>query len=80
MNPTYLQAQIALSIARANWWTAYANTPANLARMVSRGGSHSDKHPYLMAHELIDNAMTTADTHLRNAQESLDQLNLLLNS
>lgn len=79
MNPTFLQAQIVLHIARANWWTVYANTPANLARMIKRGGA-CDHHPYLMAHELIDDAMNTANTHLKNAQETLDQLNLLLNS
>lgn len=74
MNPTFLQSQIALSIARANWWVAYANTPANLARRVEVGTYRSGE--YLCKSELIDDAMKTANTHLTNAQEALDKLNL----
>ncbi len=65
---------INLSIARANWWTAYANTPANLNRTVHKGGYDG---PLLTKDELIDNAMVTANTHLKNAQDSLEKLNTL---
>ena len=76
MNPVELahrQAHIALCIARAQWWTAFANTPANLARRVRVGGYGSAE--YLCKSELIDDAMKTADNHLHNAQEALDILN-----
>jgi hypothetical protein len=63
--------QINLSIARANWWTAYANTPANLNRIVHHGGHDS---PLFTKDELINDAMSTANNHLRNAQEFLDKL------
>lgn len=72
MNPAalaYRQAHIALCIARAQWWTAYANTPANLARRVQVGGYGGSE--YLCKSELVDDAMKTADTHLRNAQDPL---------
>lgn len=64
---------INLSIARANWWTVYANTPANLNRTVHHGGHDG---PLLTKDELINDAMITANTHLSNAQESLHELNL----
>lgn len=67
---TILQAQISLSIARAAWWTAYANTPGNLARGTTYGGGTP-----LTRDQLIDDAMNTAHNHLRNAQEALDKLN-----
>ena len=76
MNRDTLICSLNLSLARAAWWTAYANTPANLARMVQRGGA-DENYPYLMAHELVDNAMITANTHLTRAQEALEQLNTL---
>lgn len=67
---TILAAQLSLSLARAAWWTAYANTPANLAR----GTTYGDGRP-LTRDELIDSAMTTANNHIANAQETLDALN-----
>lgn len=70
----YRQAHIALCIARANWWTAYATTPANLARIVTKGGYSNAER--LSKDELIDDAMATANNHLRNAQEALDNLTL----
>lgn len=72
MNRDYLIASINLSLARAAWWTAYANTPANLARDVRDGGGRR-----LTKDELIDNAMITANTHLHNAQVARDGLNNL---
>jgi hypothetical protein len=78
MTPTdlaYRQAHIALCIARAQWWTAYANTPANLARVVHYGGATPEyQGAQLTRDELIDSAMNVANTHLRNAQEALDNL------
>ena len=76
MNPVELahrQAHIALCIARAQWWIAYANTPANLVRRVRVGSYGSNE--YLCKSELIGDAMNTADNHLRNAQEAIDNLN-----
>lgn len=67
-----LQARIALCIARSNWWTAYANTPANLARVVTDGYGRQ-----LTKDELIDHAMNIANNHLANAQEAFDKLNVL---
>lgn len=75
MNPVDLarrQAYIALCIARAQWWIAYSSTPANLARRVRVGGYGSSE--YLCKSELVDDAMKTADNHLRNAQEAIDAL------
>lgn len=69
-----LQAQIALHIARAAWWTAYANTPANLARKVYHGTLNGT--PFTRD-ELVDDAMRTANTHLSNAQACLESLNTL---
>jgi len=64
---------INLSIARANWWTAYANTPANLNRTVHKGCSDG---PMLTKDELIDHAMITANNYLTYAQECLEKLNV----
>lgn len=72
MKHLVLQSQIALHIARAQWWTAYANSPANLARRVKASAFHSDE--CLCKSELIDDAMNIADAHLRNAQECVDAL------
>ena len=72
MNAQYLTSSIALSLARAAWWTAYANTPANLGRIVSDG--HGRR---FTPNDLIDDAMGCANTHLSRAQEMLDQLNTL---
>lgn len=72
MNKEALQLQINLSMVRANWWIAYANTPANLAREVRIGGYMSDD--YMSKSELIDDAMNTANTHIKNAQEMIDTL------
>jgi hypothetical protein len=68
--------QINLSIARANWWTAYANTPANLNRIVHHGGHDG---PLFTKDELIDDAMRIANNHLSNAQEMLEKLNIIEN-
>lgn len=73
MNKDVLQAQINLSIARSNWWIAYANTPGNLNRDVYRGFSEVR----YTKEQLIDDAMQTANNHLRLAQEALDALNTL---
>ncbi len=67
-----LQSQIALSIARANWWTAYAHTPANKGRIVTDGIGR--RHT---PDDLIGDAMTTANNHLAGAQKCLEQLNAL---
>lgn len=73
---TILTAQLSLSLARAAWWTAYATTPANLARNVRYGGGYGeDAGDKLTPDELIDDAMNTANTHLTRAQETLDALN-----
>lgn len=74
MKRDYLITSINLSLARAAWWTAYANTPANLARQVHQG-THDG--PLLGPDALIDSAMRTADNHLSNAQDMLDVLNTL---
>ncbi len=74
MNRDYLTSAIQVSLARAAWYQAYANSPANLARRVQVGGYHSNE--YLCKSELIDDAMNTANTHLTRAQELLDQLNV----
>ncbi len=66
----YQSAQIQLHLARAAWWTAYANSPANLARRVKVGLIYSTE--YLCKSQLIDEAMETANTHLSNAQKVLD--------
>ncbi len=63
-------AQFQLSLARAAWWTAYANSPANLARRVQVGHVHSTE--YLCKSELIDDAMATADRHIAFAQSILE--------
>lgn len=75
MNRDTLTCSLNLSLARAAWWTAYANTPANLARRVRVGGYGSTE--YLCQSELINDAMNTANTHLTRAQETLDLLNTL---
>lgn len=67
-----LQAQLSLHIARASWWQAHAHTPANLARTVYKGGSDGE---LLGRDELIDRAMSIADSHLHNAQKTLEALN-----
>lgn len=72
MKHLVLQSQIALHIARAQWWTAYANTPANLERKVWCGESPTKR--FLSRDDLIDHAMTTAHAHLDNAQKCLDSL------
>ena len=66
--------QINLSIARANWWTDYANTPANLNRTVHKGYADG---PILTKNELIDDAMSIANNHLTYAQDCLEKLNVL---
>ena len=66
----FQQAQFNLCLARAAWWTAFANTPANLNRNVFHGDGKA-----LFSTELIDDAMVTANTHLTNAQAILDQAN-----
>lgn len=65
-----LQARIALCIARAQWWTTYANTPANKNRHVTDGGGRRYTED-----EMIESAMQTANSHLTNAQEAFDKLN-----
>jgi hypothetical protein len=67
-----LRAQFQLSLARAAYWTAFATTPANLARDVRQGGSDG---PRLTRDQLIDSAMQTAANHLSNAQQTLDAMN-----
>ena len=76
MNPSIvvLQAQIQLSFARAAYWTAFAHTPANLAREVYHGGTVTTPRHRFTKDELIDDAMATASTHLIRAQEALDVL------
>lgn len=75
MKSTILQSQIALHIARAQWWTAYANTPDNLARRVQVGGYGSTE--FLCHSELVNDAMATADRHLVLAQGCIDTLSSL---
>ena len=75
MKKDVLISQINLSIARSNWWIAYSNTSANKARRVNCGHYMSDE--YLCESELVNDAITTANTHLQNAQETLNQLNVL---
>ena len=70
-----LIAQINLSIARSNWWIAYSNTSANKSRRVNAG--HYMSNEWLCESELINDAIQTANTHLSNAQEALEQLNVL---
>jgi len=56
----------AYCLAQANWWMAYANTPANKKRTVFKG--FSDRA--LSESELIDDAMNTSRNHLQNYWES----------
>lgn len=74
-NRDILIAQINLSIARSNWWIAYSNTSANKSRRVNAG--HYMSHEYLCESELVDDAISTANNHLENAQKALEQLNVL---
>ncbi len=80
MTRDYLTSAIAVSLARAAYWTAYAHTPANMARTVVnpyRIKSGPFESPmWLSKDALIDDAMNTANTHLTRAQELLDQLNV----
>lgn len=70
-----LSAQVSLSIARANWWTAYAHSPENLECKIYRGGCGDTA--LFTRDELIDKAFKTANQHLMNAQEALESLNIL---
>jgi hypothetical protein len=81
MNPTaqHIQNHINISLAYANWWINYANTPANLNRIVGQStGEKDEKGNYIYTNftkeELINDAMNTALNHIRNATESNDIL------
>lgn len=56
----------AYCLAQANWWIAYANTPANKNRTVLLGFGGEK----LSEDQLIDDAMNTAQNHLQKYWES----------
>jgi hypothetical protein len=56
-------------ILQANWWIAYATTNHNLNRRVHIGGLDGR---LLTAPELVDNAMQTAQNHIRLYRETCD--------
>lgn len=64
-----LNAQLQLHLARAQWWTVYANTPGNLGRIVTDGGGMRYREC-----DLIADAMGIAETHLHNAQETIEAM------
>lgn len=71
---TVLKMRFDLHIARASYWSAYANTPANKARFISRGAIK------LSENDLVDDAMQTSLNHLTLAQEIMEEVNAICDS
>jgi len=75
MNKQVIQAEISISLAQASYWTAYAMTPNNLKREVKVGYSSLYGHEeFLTEEQLIEDAFSTAERHIKHAEELAQSL------
>jgi len=65
-----LKIQIQISLAWSAWWITFANSPANFNRRMYVGGSNT----LLTKEELIDNALSISENHIRLASECQDKI------